>query len=106
MLDVYVVTGTMGPTVEPTNVRRYYLQAEKVEWDYAPLGLDNCGSTPQPFSDEQAFNTIHLNGTDNSDGFARIGTKYLKARYIGCLKSINSVKRIYLNSDSACDIRH
>ena len=26
--------------------RRYYIAAEQIEWDYAPLGMDACTDSP------------------------------------------------------------
>jgi hephaestin len=51
--------------------RTYFIAADEVVWDYAPLGFNNI--TGQPFDD--VANTYVQNGPD------RIGSKYLKALY-------------------------
>jgi hephaestin len=65
-----------GDDVDQTNsdvgqVRTYFVAADEVVWDYAPLGFNAI--TGEPF-DEQA-NVFVANGPD------RIGSKYLKALY-------------------------
>ena len=58
---------------EPTGgkVRTYYIAADEVEWDYAPLGIDHM--TGKLF---EGFAKVHT-----ERGPHRIGTKYLKAIY-------------------------
>jgi hephaestin len=51
--------------------RTYFIAADEVVWDYAPLGFNNI--TGQPFDD--VANVYVQNGPD------RIGSKYLKALY-------------------------
>src|SRR5262245_9861912 len=51
--------------------RTYFIAADEVEWDYAPLGFNNI--TGEPFDD--AANVFVQNGPD------RIGSKYVKALY-------------------------
>jgi len=51
--------------------RTYFIAADEVVWDYAPLGFNNI--TGQPFDD--AANVFVQNGPD------RIGSKYIKALY-------------------------
>ena len=51
--------------------RTYFIAADEVVWDYAPLGFNNI--TGEPFDD--AANVFVQNGPD------RIGSKYLKALY-------------------------
>jgi hephaestin len=51
--------------------RTYFIAADEVVWDYAPLGFNNI--TGQPFDD--AANVFVQNGPD------RIGHKYVKALY-------------------------
>ena len=52
-------------------VRTYFIAADEVEWDYAPLGFNNI--TGAPFDD--VANVFVQNGPD------RIGHKYIKALY-------------------------
>lgn len=63
------------PTVETSEslrqIRTYYIAADEVEWDYAPLGFNAI--TGLPFDD--AANVFVGNGPD------RIGSKYIKALY-------------------------
>jgi manganese oxidase len=52
-----------------TRTRRFYVQAEEVDWDYAPAGQNLC--TGQAFGDEE--NVFVANGTN------RVGSVYRKA---------------------------
>jgi len=52
-------------------VRTYFIAADEVEWDYAPLGFNNI--TGQPF--DEVAQVFTANGPN------RIGTKYIKALY-------------------------
>ncbi|KAI6875054.1 Cupredoxin [Hortaea werneckii] len=54
------------------NVRRYYIAAEEVEWDYAPSGWDNWLGVPMANSPRA-----------NMAGANTYGTKWLKALYRG-----------------------
>ncbi|KAI7056389.1 hypothetical protein KC340_g17678, partial [Hortaea werneckii] len=54
------------------NVRRYYIAAEEVEWDYAPSGWDNWLGVPMANSPRA-----------NMAGSNTYGTKWLKALYRG-----------------------
>ncbi|KAI6883316.1 Cupredoxin [Hortaea werneckii] len=54
------------------NVRRYYIAAEEVEWDYAPSGWDNWLGVPLANSPRA-----------NMAGANTYGTKWLKALYRG-----------------------
>ena len=63
--SVYEDTSTLP------QVRTYFIAADEVEWDYAPLGFNNI--TGQPF--DEAANVFVANGPD------RIGSKYIKALY-------------------------
>jgi FtsP/CotA-like multicopper oxidase with cupredoxin domain len=59
-------------TAEPLGVTRtYFIAADEVVWDYAPLGFNNI--TGQPFDD--VANVYVQNGPD------RIGSRYVKALY-------------------------
>ena len=51
-------------------MRNYYIAAETVQWDYAPGNVNQCYQRPYT-EDEAAFTT------------AGLGTKYLKALYVG-----------------------
>jgi hephaestin len=51
--------------------RTYFIAADEVQWDYAPLGFNNI--TGEPF--DEAANVFVQNGPD------RIGSKYIKALY-------------------------
>jgi FtsP/CotA-like multicopper oxidase with cupredoxin domain len=55
----------------PPTTRTYFIAADEVEWDYAPLGHN--GITGGPFGDQE--NTFVANGPD------RIGSVYRKALY-------------------------
>ncbi|KAK4503137.1 hypothetical protein PRZ48_006564 [Zasmidium cellare] len=52
------------------NVRRYYVAAEEVEWDYAPTGWDNWLGVP-------------MSRSPRAKPFIRFNTTYLKALYRG-----------------------
>ncbi|KZM24232.1 uncharacterized protein EKO05_0005797 [Ascochyta rabiei] len=54
------------------NVRRYYIAAEEVEWDYAPTGWDNWLGVP-----------FNLSARAQYSGYTQYGTKWLKALYRG-----------------------
>ncbi|KAK5679413.1 hypothetical protein LTS10_008230 [Elasticomyces elasticus] len=53
-------------------VRRYYVAAEEVEWDYAPSGWDNWLGVP-----------MNVSPRANMAGANQYGTKWLKALYRG-----------------------
>jgi len=65
----------MDSTFEDTSalpqIRTYFIAADEVEWDYAPLGFNNI--TGQPF--DEVAQVFTANGPN------RIGTKYIKALY-------------------------
>ncbi|XP_076024217.1 ferroxidase HEPHL1 isoform X2 [Genypterus blacodes] len=63
-----------GPTVAGGVVRRHYLAAEIVQWDYAPSGRDliNNASLTEPDSASEVF---------FGRGGGRIGGQYQKVRY-------------------------
>ena len=52
-------------------VRTYYIQAEPISWDYAPLGFDGCSGNP--WSEEQLTFVKTTNGT--------LGSQYKKSVY-------------------------
>ncbi|TKA76881.1 hypothetical protein B0A55_03207 [Friedmanniomyces simplex] len=54
------------------NVRRYYVAAEEVEWDYAPTGWDNWLGVP-----------MNVSPRADMAGANQYGTKWLKALYRG-----------------------
>ncbi|CAI9630513.1 hypothetical protein GT037_003415 [Alternaria burnsii] len=54
------------------NVRRYYIAAEELEWDYAPTGWDNWLGVP-----------FNLSAKAQYSGYTHYGTKWLKALYRG-----------------------
>ena len=64
-----------GCSREYSNVqtRRYYIAAEEVTWDFLPRGENHCKNDPALGDDENVFVE---NGPD------RIGSRYIKARYI------------------------
>jgi FtsP/CotA-like multicopper oxidase with cupredoxin domain len=69
--------GACGEDIEATTsgigqIRTYYIAAEEVIWDYAPSGANVI--TGEPF--DEVAQVFTRNGPD------RIGTKYVKARYI------------------------
>jgi hypothetical protein len=53
--------------------QRYFIAAEAVEWDYAPLGLDGC--TGEAFGEGARVFVERVNGST-------IGSRYLKALYV------------------------
>ncbi|KAK3658498.1 hypothetical protein LTR56_001909 [Elasticomyces elasticus] len=53
-------------------IRRYYVAAEEVEWDYAPSGWDNWLGVP-----------MNVSPRANMAGSNQYGTKWLKALYRG-----------------------
>ena len=90
MVDRYTVTGTALPSVSLSagavgvdgsgngsnaqlGVRSYYIAADEVEWDYAPLGGMGCSDdgTVTPFEDDPDATTYlgQPNGT-------RIGSRW------------------------------
>ncbi|KAK0930467.1 hypothetical protein LTR29_016681 [Friedmanniomyces endolithicus] len=54
------------------NIRRYYIAAEEVEWDYAPTGWDNWLGVP-----------MNVSPRADMAGANQYGTKWLKALYRG-----------------------
>jgi hypothetical protein len=59
-----------APAGAPT--RTYYIAAEPIMWDYAPLGFDGCSG--QPWSEDQAVFAVTTNDT--------MGSRYKKARFV------------------------
>lgn len=57
------------------NVRRYYVAAEQVTWDYAPTGWDNALGVPLEYSPRARYSGIIGSGS--------LGTKWQKALYRG-----------------------
>lgn len=53
-----------------STIRRFYIQAEAVEWDYAPMGVNNCKN--RSFSHAEATWASQF-GPPMTGGF--IGTK-------------------------------
>ncbi|EFC38264.1 hypothetical protein NAEGRDRAFT_73977 [Naegleria gruberi] len=64
---------------KPTRIRRYYIQAEKVEWNYGPYGKD-------------MFMGMDFSA-DNRPSNTTIGLKYLKAKYIEYTDKTFSTKK-------------
>lgn len=52
------------------NIRRYYIAAEQIEWDYAPTGWDNWLGVP-----------LHVSPRAKKAGVLEYGTKWTKAVY-------------------------
>ncbi|GBF99637.1 multicopper ferroxidase [Raphidocelis subcapitata] len=72
MSALYKVNATVkldSPADAP--VRRHYIAAELLDWDYVPLGLDGC--TGQPFNEDQEVFVKTTNET--------MGSRYTKAVY-------------------------
>ncbi|GAB4814065.1 hypothetical protein N2152v2_001111 [Parachlorella kessleri] len=65
-------TATMQEASGTEPAQRYYIAAEPVEWEYAPLGLDACNG--EPFGEEALVFVGQVNGST-------IGSRYLKALY-------------------------
>jgi len=75
-LGVLLILPLVALNAEPKSskggqVRTYYVAADEVEWDYAPMGMN--GMTGKPF---EGYAKAHT-----ERGPHRIGTKYLKAVY-------------------------
>ena len=58
----------------PPGCRQYYVAAEEVAWDYAPLGGDFCSGALTNWTDLQA--------ADLAPNQYSLGTRFLKARYV------------------------
>lgn len=65
-----------GSTSKPEGgiVRRYYVEAEEAEWDFAPRGGDFCSGELLPWTPEQSVFTEAT--------YRSLGSKFMKARYI------------------------
>ena len=63
------------------NVRQYYIAAEEVIWDYAPMGWDNWLGLP-----------IDLSPRAQAAGYTQYGTKWSKAVYRGYTDASFTVK--------------
>ena len=66
-----------GPAAEPAppgRRRKYFIAAEEVGWDYAPLGRDACGNASAPFTQQQGQYVERTVGRT-------IGSVYRKALY-------------------------
>ncbi|PSC72045.1 multicopper ferroxidase [Micractinium conductrix] len=63
-----------GTKPEGGVVRRYFIEAEEVVWDFAPLGGNMCSGDKQPWTPEEAVFTeaTHLS----------LGSKFTKAHYV------------------------
>lgn len=55
--------------------RVYYIAAEEVEWDYAPLGGEACSGTVEPFGEDASVFLGEPEGI-------RIGSKYIKGMFV------------------------
>ena len=75
---VTVVSIAVASAPQPT-IRKYYISTEDVEWNYAPQGHDVCSGKPFKYPATKFTNRRYGNtsGFDN-----RIGTTYLKARFV------------------------
>ncbi|CAL8466619.1 g6155 [Coccomyxa elongata] len=67
--------------------RNYYMAAEKVLWDYAPLGGDACSGGLQPFSEEG------LVRTENNVSAGQIGSRRYRAVYVEYTDATFSVRK-------------
>jgi FtsP/CotA-like multicopper oxidase with cupredoxin domain len=73
------------------NVRRYYIAAEEVEWDYAPTGWDNWLGVRMKRHWEREHRALilskqvpfDLSARAQFSGYTQHGTKWLKALYRG-----------------------
>lgn len=63
------------------NVRRYYIAAEEIEWDYAPTGWDNWLGMP-----------LDVSPRAKAAGVTRYGTRWTKAVYRGYTDSSFTMK--------------
>lgn len=57
-------------------VRQYYIAAEKVLWDFAPLGGNACSGTVRPFN---AYGAAHA---VRNASLHQIGSKRWRAHYV------------------------
>lgn len=72
--------------------RSYYMAAEKVLWDYAPLGGDACSGSLQPFSD------AGLVRTQNNASAGQIGSRRYRAIYVEYTDATFSVRKVRAHS--------
>ena len=74
---------------QPKGVTRdYYVAAEKVLWDYAPLGGDACSGSLQPFSEAGAVRAAN-NATEG-----QIGSRRFRAMYVEYTDTSFAVKKV------------
>ncbi|XP_026138757.1 hephaestin-like protein 1 isoform X1 [Carassius auratus] len=83
---------SVSPTEGPGQERHFYIAAEEMEWDYAPLGMNYMTnkSLTEKESDSQSY--------FSRDG-GKLGGKYLKARYISYTDSTFTTKTHIAGSD-------
>ncbi len=78
--------------------RNYYMAAEKVLWDYAPLGGDACSGSLQPFIDEV------LTRTQNNASAGQIGSRRYRAMYVEYTDATFSVKKVRAAALQHCGV--
>ena len=79
MATMYDVADPNNLAVVPAGVNReYFVGVVEEPWDYVPCRENRCGSTPRPFTDAENY---FVGGTVDG-GPTRIGSVYLKARYV------------------------
>ncbi|EFN54070.1 hypothetical protein CHLNCDRAFT_58397 [Chlorella variabilis] len=83
---------TLGGVRPSGTVRTYYVEAEEVEWDYAPRGGDYCTGSLLPWTEEQEVFTEanHLSP----------GSKLMKAQYIEYTDDTFTTKKPVSASDA------
>ena len=75
--------------VQPKGVMRdYYVAAEKVLWDYAPLGGDACSGSLQPWSEAGAVRA------ENNATTGQIGSRRYRAIYVEYTDATFAVKKV------------
>ncbi|XP_060755917.1 ferroxidase HEPHL1-like isoform X2 [Neoarius graeffei] len=74
--EVLSCDNATAPTAPPVHVRRYYIAAEEVLWDYAPSGKN--GLTNKPLNESESDSEEFFSTNDG-----RLGGKYWKVRYVG-----------------------
>lgn len=96
MKTVYIVTEdpskpAVAAAAKPAlagATRSYYVAAEKVLWDYAPLGGDACSGSLQPFSDVGAAKAV------NNATMGQIGSRRYRAMYVEYTDATFTVRKV------------
>lgn len=73
-------------------VREYWVAAEEGVWDYTPVGEDACVSTGRRKLLDWAASQLTYTGTTPVDGVPRIGSSFIKARFVEYTANFSAVK--------------